>query len=655
MRILPVFVLILINSLAVPSGRAAGESFGELVKETHERSLAARRKVVEKAVAEGKCWPGGIWGEVLWSLAALYANEKVDQANELLRRRASEYLAAVKASETEPEMTPEKSTRPWGYFAITDYVRILCLFRADSPHFPGRLKPETEQAMKEALWLWVKAESKVAGAAPGELFVTLGTENHDLTRRPNHYLISEVLKEDPDFRNRKYDDGHTAAEHAAAYQEFYRAWPGMRAASGLWIELGSNTYQKYSWPALFNLHELSPDPLIRQRFGMLLDLALIEEAQISVRGRRGGGRSRASGGRCGFESYKNLLYGSDTNAASSHSKVIETSRYQVPPEAVWLRFREFPAKAAFEIRNRVLGQAAPQPPGGEEINRFDPDSAQVNYAYRTPHYLLGSTHLNPALQSPGHIEVEFLPQSIYHGISRQNRQCGLLFDDPESGEVAGVYPVIQKSGTGRPQHSFWTAQHRNVLLLQRIGQQTKQRMGSYSTGPIGIRFDGGSLKIDEQDGWIFADNGKAWIAVRFLDGGHRWDATKRLASPARFDGPDDTSRILMHAGSVAEHASFENFRKQVLANRLVVEPDLVGYQFGEARTRLVMHRFDVANPAAFKHPSVNGAEIPLKPEMTWNSPYLKGRFGSRRVEVNAGPYRRTLDFSAALEQDKSAR
>ena len=64
---------------------------------------------------------------------------------------------------------------------------------------------------------------------------------------------------------------------------------------------------------------------------MLMDVAFVEEAQISVHGRRGGGRSRAHYGNA-FESYKNLLYAPEGKpAGSSHSKVIETSRYQLPP------------------------------------------------------------------------------------------------------------------------------------------------------------------------------------------------------------------------------------------------------------------------------------------------------------------------------------
>ena len=100
--------------------------------------------------------------------------------------------------------------------------------------------------MKEALWLWVSSESRLDDAGTNDLFRLLGTENHDLNRRPAYYLVTALLQDDPVYRDRKLADGHTTAEHAAAYTAFYREWPRRRAQSGLWVEVGSNTYQKYS-------------------------------------------------------------------------------------------------------------------------------------------------------------------------------------------------------------------------------------------------------------------------------------------------------------------------------------------------------------------------------------------------------------------------
>ena len=636
-----------INGGARQPNQSSG--YKALVTETHEASLKIRERVLRKTIARNTSWPNGVWGEVLWSLAALYLNEKVDQANARLLKRANDYIALNQTNQEISNFEPEEATdTPWAYFGLTDYVRILYLFHAKSTHYPGRLTSETEAAMKEALWFWIKSESRVAHASLDNLLVLLGTENHDLTRRPNHYLIASILKDDPAYRDRHFDDGHTAAEHAAAYQEFFREWPRKRAMTGLWFEVGSNTYQKYSWPALFNLHELSPDPVVRKRFGMLLDLAFIEEAQISVRGRRGGGRSRAEGGRNSFESYKNLLYAPENQSTgASHSKVVETSRYQLPVAAILIRHRESKVDEPFVICNRVLGELEPARPEDGTHKRYATDSALVNYAWRTTHYLLGSTLQNPAATMPDPDSQR--PALKYGGLSRQKRSCGMLFDDPSSDQVCAVYPVIERTRGGRPQHSYWSVQHENVIVLQRIAPQTRKRMGSYSTGAISIRFDGREFQKVEEGGWIFASNGKAFVGVRFLDGGYEWDEGREEATPADFDHASDKSRVLIHAGDIITHKSFEQFRSAVRASRLTVNTKQVEYEFGSAPTRIAATLFDGDDLAGFTLPTVNGKSIDLRPSNTWQSPHLNGAFGSDKVSVTVGPVKHVLDFSVKVK------
>jgi hypothetical protein len=617
----------------------------KLVAETHQASLKLRETALRKTIAKNTAWPQGIWGDNLWVLAALYLNEKVDDANARLLKQATDYIDMARKFGSIPAPTPEQpGNAPWNFFSITDYVRTLWLFHSKSPHFPGRLKPETETAMKEALWLWVSGESRIADAGLDDLFKLLGTENHDLNKRPNYYLITALLQEDPVYSDRKLVDGQTVAQHAAAHTAFLREWPRRRAGAGLWAEVGSNTYQKYSWPALLNLYELAPDPVIRKRFGLLLDLAFIEEEQISVRGRRGGGRSRANPGANGFESYKNLLFATAGQpAGSSHSRVIETSRYQLPPEAILLRQRAFPAAEPFVIRNRVLGELETAESGGEAGQRLASDSALVNYAYRTPQYLLGSTLQNPALTltdpKTGGLTLK------YAGISRQNRACGMLFDDPASDEISAVYPVIGHGGGGRPQHSFWSVQHENVLILQRIAPLGRSTLGSYNTDAVGIGFEGKALKKVEEGGWIFASNGKAFVGVKFLDGGYAWDEKQTIAAPANFNKATDKSRLLLHAGDLASYGSFDKFKAAVLTSRLKVTPDKIDYQVGQGASHLEVTHYDAKALDRFTLPLINGKPVDLRPAKTYQSPYLNGGFGSDKVSVSVGPVHRQLDFS----------
>ncbi|MFK7851053.1 MAG: hypothetical protein AB8D78_08760 [Akkermansiaceae bacterium] len=619
-------ILIHVGTLCADE-RFAG--YEELVTKTHAKSLELRQASLRKTIASNKAWPNGIWGDNLWCLAALYLNEKTDEANRRLLAQAKDF-ALQKKTEAVQSSPENPGNLPWTFFSITDYLRILHLFHEKSPHYPGRLTAKTEAAMKEALWLWVRGRSRLAEVDPDDQFLLLGTENHDLNRRPPYYLITAFLKSDPTFRDRKLKDGHSVSEHAATYTKFFRRWPRSRANSGLWIEIGSNTYQKYSWPALFNLHELAPDPLIRERFGRLLDLAFIEEAQISVHGRRGGGLSRAEGGRKGFEGYKNLLFARDGQpAASSHSRVIETSRYQLPVAAILLDKRTFPAREPFSIRNRVLGKLKTAGKDGE-AQGIDPDSALVNYAWRTPHYLLGTTLQNPALE--------------YAGISRQKRWSGLLFDDPTAAEVGSIGVEIEKTRGGRPQHSFWSVQHENVLMIQRIPKG--KNGGSYSTGKISMRFEAPGLEILDEDGWIFASNGKAFAAVKFLDGGHHWDKTRTLASPAEFAGPADTGRIMLHAGDVSIYGSFSRFRESLLANPLMVTPGKVDYRFDDGTKHIEMFRYDVANRDSFPLPRLDDTPINLYPEAVYQSPFLNGISDNDGITVTVGPIRQVIDFAS---------
>ncbi len=611
-----------------------------LVAATHQNSLVAREKERKDTVAANKYWIAGPWGDTLWSLNALYQNEKTDEANARLLKNAQAFLAANTKEGAPAVFLPEKfsATSPWTYFSLPDYVRILCLFRAENTKFPGRLKPETEAAMKAALWIWVKGGSKVADTTPDNLQILLGTENHDLTRRPSYYLVDSVLKDDPDYNKRLYDDGKTAAEHYAAYNSFFQKWATWRAEHGLWTEVGSDNYQKYSYPSLFNLAELSPDATVRKQFTMLLDLCFIEEAQISVDGRRGGGRSRADyeSGKNHFETYKNLLYAPKGKVATTtHTATIETSEYQLPAAAIALRFLEFPAAQPFEIKNRVLGQGIEEGGGG---NRLSADSALVNYAWRTPNLILGSTLQNPALANADGTHG-------YVGISRQKRWCGVIFQNED---FSAIYPEVEKLPTGgRAQHPFWSVQHQNVLLVQRITPDEK-KLGSYNTGRMGVRFDGKAMNRVEHDGWIFVQKDQGYTAVRFLDGGYTWNEAGDLAMPKDFDLNKSSTRLIFITGDLETNGDFNKFQASVIGTSIETSPDLIKVGDGITGSKIDFYLFNPQKPAAFLLPKINGETLDLRPKQSFSSPYLNGNFGDGRIAVTVGPIKRVYDFEKSI-------
>ena len=120
-------------------------------------------------------------------------------------------------------------------------------------------------------------------------------------------------------------------------------------------------------------------------------------------------------------------------------------------------------------------------------------------------------------------------------------------------------------------------------------------------------------------------------------------------TPADFNIATDRSGILIHAGDITTHQSFERFRNGVLAARLIVNPNGVEYQFGPAPICLAATAFDVDHPAGFTLPTVDGKSIDLRPSTTWQSPYLNGRFGSDKISVTVGPVKQVLDLSLEVK------
>jgi hypothetical protein len=617
---------LLLDDIKIVHGAKVADA--QFVAQVQATSLARREELLRSTTASPSVWPHNLWGDTMWCLSALTVNEQVDDANARLLQYAQNFVALFEGSDPAAPLTAaQKSGIPWPGLTTFDYARILWLFHSESPYYPGRLEPATEAAMKEAVWQYCSRRSIFADNGLEDLYLLLGTENHDLNHRPFDYLMLALLSEDPAYSDQVLADGHSISEHVAAYTQYFREWPRHRATAGLWIEIGSTGYQKYAWPALFNLYELAPDPVVREQFGKYLDLTFIEEEQVSVGSRRGGGRSRAKNQAGEFEASKNLLIApTSTSRASSHNRTVETSRYVAPAAAILLRAREFPVSQPFVIRNRVPGEYEPRLP--EDVDgsqRIRHDSAQANYADRTPHYQLGSTLIDPTLR--------------YAGISWQNRACGLLFDNPDTTSLSEVYPyLVPRENYGRPQNPHFSVQHENVLLLQRIGRGSMEDGGSYSVEQITMRFKGADLQILDQGGWIFTTNGKGHVAVIFLDGGHTWNADRTEALPANYTGTGDTGRILIHAGDITTQ-TFEEFRTAIVSNSLVVTSSNVDYHFGSPQQRIQVQQYDWTNQQNFTQPLINGAPLNLRPSAanplkTFDSPYLSMDYGSDVVSVN---------------------
>lgn len=604
----------------------AGEQLDDLVEQVHAASMQQRTHVLSNAVGVESLWPYNAWGDNMWALSLLYLNERVDEVNDRIQSLA---------------LTEE----PFAYFGAVDYVKILALFNSQSPHFPGRLEPATEAAMKEILWQWAKEfeeywePSRLEAAEPeGSVWSVYASENHDLIRKGNNHIIFSVLADDPAYRSLICTNGHTVAEYDQLYTTYFKKWLQERAASGLWMELGAE-YAKYSYSVLFNLVDLSPDPEIRTLAKMVLDLAFIEEAQCSFAdGFRGGGKSRTPRTNPelvpGMMQHKRLLFGEVGSA--THSRVFETSSYQVPDIAIFLR--EFgDGEPPFLMRNRVLGESvAPSQSfaaGSGDTFYIAEDSALVNVCYKTPDYMIGST-----LQLLDDANDGYGDDS---GITRQDRWGGIVFNDAVHSKVL---PWAERTpGTStRVHNAYWQVQHENLMIAQKTDRSAyTERMMVYLTP---------TLDLTETNGWVFASTGNAWSAVKAV-GGYSWgEATHSNFWPGTtFLIPtNEYAPIVFFAGSTHDgFISYEAFQNYVLndivlqetPNELLIQrPGKPDIQFFTDYREPIINDADADNPY--------NADPTLRTETTYDSPYLKT--GAKRSEVIAqwGEYRWIYDFEA---------
>jgi len=106
---------------------------------------------------------------------------------------------------------------------------------------------------------------------------------------------------------------------------------------------------------------------------MFLDLALIEDEQISVNGQRGGAMSRGGPLNSNTGKFKDIVFGDKPDFLLSD--------YQAPAVAIVLRHAKG-AVTPYHIRNRVPGENPSIEPD------FVHNSHLVSYAYRTPGYLM---------------------------------------------------------------------------------------------------------------------------------------------------------------------------------------------------------------------------------------------------------------------------
>ncbi|MHC4995615.1 MAG: HEAT repeat domain-containing protein [Planctomycetota bacterium] len=558
----------------------------ELLATTRTKSLAWRRSYMEREGAGG-IPEGNHWPITAWAVSAMTTGQNLALANATIRQLLQK-----------GDLGSADANMIW--------VFVTC--HQNASRFPGRLEAATEAALKAFYFkLFDRQRRKPGGNGSTSYLRDVLTESPTLMRFNDDlpldeyirdYLALSVMKDDPAYRDIKLGPGDTLEQRYHAFNDFFKEAIKRWALNGLQYQIGSSAYAYKTFPHYFNLIELAPDPVVSHRASMLTDLILMESAQITLSGMRGGSKGRAKRGGLGarWDPYLAMLYGE--RGSAFFLTMPAASAYQAPEPAVLLH-KLGSTEETYEIINDRPTEAG-----------FPKGSNAINYAWRTPEYITGCGMYDP---------------NAPRAAGAMGRWSGVIFRN--------LAAISLDAYTGEK----WNLQHKDVRITQMCSE------GPYTPGDTRVAFEALRGKVSEQNGWVFVNNGEAYAAVRVVRGGYFWlDSIRRLLY-----ANDVYSPIIIQTGRARDYISFEKFRSAVLNAPLRVSERKIEYR-GPNMERL---EFFPMTPdrlkagARYTLPKVNGQTIDLNPPHAYHSPYMQMKEGHDVVTLTYGDRQWRYDFT----------
>ncbi len=613
-RMLTITIAVLLSQRALAM---SDDELRAVLGKFDERRDAMLRKQVAKPYP-----PEGPWHYIDFALAALLLNEKADEANAALLKMAQAFPC---------DPTPARDKK--GRREVNDYhwqinllQRIWFLFNSKSKFHPGRLSPEVEAKLLGIFWDSARKHCRIEYADPARVWWMWGSENHGAMSRSGFWGAAHILKDAPGYRDKRYADGSTPAQMAAAWDAYYKRYARERAAKGLLVEVGS-TYNKYTLQGWYNMADFAEDAELRRRMKMLLDLFWADWAIEQINGVRGGAKHRIYAGRTStrgaFFSGQGMAcyYFGLGNMRSQHpGHMCAATSFYRPPLCVADMALDVEGRGVYEYVSRRPGlNLLPKPAaaGWDHYVLRGDYGGILRYTYCTPDFIMGTSMVEPR------------PHEEWAAISSQNRWDGILFaGHPDA--VIFAQPLKPKRGS--VYNSHWSVQRKGVLILQKLRTHRHAR-GQRVWFPE-------CLKRVEEAGWVFVEAPHAYAAVRVVQGETEWveDARQAQAPGQWLECKDPFSAIIMEAARKRDYSDFAACRAATQSNPMTLDGGKLSYRSSLYNVELAFY------PDSKRLPEVDGKPIDMRPKKVYDSPFIQGDWGSGVVVLKKGEREEVLDF-----------
>ena len=162
---------------------------------------------------------------VLFAFRAFQLNEQLPAANQALREMCQYHL-------DRPQTLLEIHSFPWTLSMLPQLCR---LYGPEGTRTPGLISPATHAIILQTMWAWVRERSKLAAAElkQSQTWYITDSENHHANHFVSCWAVSLILTQAPEYRDRKYEDGHSAREHVAAWTAYLKEYLRERAHKGM--------------------------------------------------------------------------------------------------------------------------------------------------------------------------------------------------------------------------------------------------------------------------------------------------------------------------------------------------------------------------------------------------------------------------------------
>lgn len=561
---------------------------------------------------------------VMFAMKSLYLNERVEEANAALREMCQYHL-------DRPQTFLDIHSFPW---ICNPLVRLAKFFGPRGSKSAGRMDDVTYQIVLKTMWEWVRQKSTLqqTDVAMNKTWWLQDSENHHFHIIATCWAFSMMLKDEPAYRDRLFNDGHTAAEHYKSWIPYLCEYLRQRACKGMLIEIDSPSYDALIPNEVYSLYDFSDDSLLKRRASQFLDLYWALWAEHQIDSVPGGGKTRCTadhalrgGGATSAIAWYAFGAGKEQAIQASLLPFITTT-WKMPDIVIDLAL-DVEGRGSYEIRQRRMGLAEPgysEPPNYRLRTDF---GGILRYGWCTPDFIMGS------------LLTEARPREDWTAISAQNRWSGVIFRGARDARV-----FASTSNTKKPSKTLPNDRNESIYngqwVVQAHGTQISQKLkDSKDADQWGVYFSNEGLSKPEREGrWIFAEGERAYVAVCVTQGDFAFHEKSRPSLGRWIQCADDFAPVIIEVISKTPGSSFAAFRRQVLAQSIETKDGILSYT-GLGGDRFKFHT-DQSQP-----PQINGQVVDYAPARVFDSPFIQSDWNSGVITVQKDSRKYVLNFN----------